>query len=117
MDCVVVVTRYFGGTLLGTGGLVRAYTDATLAALKKTQRRNMELYQRMRVEYNYDFHGRFTPLVFGVDGRTGETIYQHNISAEVFIPVCRVEEFNSSLTEASRGSVFAECEEKIYLDN
>ena len=36
-DCIVVTTRYFGGTLLGTGGLVRAYTAAATAALKQAQ--------------------------------------------------------------------------------
>ena len=36
-DTIVVVTRYFGGTLLGTGGLVRAYTAATVGALEKAQ--------------------------------------------------------------------------------
>lgn len=35
VNVLVIVTRYFGGTLLGTGGLVRAYTDATLSALEK----------------------------------------------------------------------------------
>ncbi len=117
VDCVVVVTRYFGGTLLGTGGLVRAYTDATLAALKNTQRRKLCLYQRMTAEYNYDFHGRFTPLVYGVEGRIGETVYQHNILAEIFVPVERVDEFKSALIDSSRGTVFAENKETIYLDN
>ena len=35
-DCLLVVTRYFGGTLLGTGGLVRAYTDATRAGIENS---------------------------------------------------------------------------------
>jgi len=117
VDCAVVVTRYFGGTLLGTGGLVRAYTDATLAALKKSERRKLQLFQKMTAEYNYDFHGKFTPLVYGVEGRIGETVYQHNILAEFFIPVERVEEFKSTLVDASRGNVFAQCKETIYLDN
>lgn len=117
VDCVVVVTRYFGGILLGTGGLVRAYTDATLAALKKTTPRKMELYSRMTAEYSYDFHGKFTPLVYGADGRIGETIYQQNVLAEIFIPVLRRQEFEKSLTDASRGKVTAKCEEEIYLEN
>lgn len=116
VDCVVVVTRYFGGILLGTGGLVRAYTDATLAALKKTQRRYMKLYQRVTAEYNYDFHGRFTPLVFANGGRTGETVYQHNISAEVFIPAERVEDFKAALVDISRGTVTASAAEYIFLE-
>ncbi|MET1132234.1 MAG: YigZ family protein [Aeromicrobium sp.] len=48
-DVVVVVTRWFGGTLLGTGGLVRAYSDATAAALDAAGVRERILWQRARV--------------------------------------------------------------------
>lgn len=48
-DVVVVVTRWFGGTLLGTGGLARAYSDATTAALNAAGVRSRALWQRARI--------------------------------------------------------------------
>jgi uncharacterized YigZ family protein len=48
-DVVVVVTRWFGGTLLGTGGLARAYADATAAALDVAGTRDRVLWRRARV--------------------------------------------------------------------
>ena len=52
-DVVIVVTRYFGGTLLGTGGLVRAYTSAALGALKEANIITYDLYSEVCVSVSY----------------------------------------------------------------
>lgn len=49
----MVVTRYFGGILLGTGGLVKAYSDATLLALNNTELMNIELGYEVSIDINY----------------------------------------------------------------
>ena len=51
---MVIVTRYFGGTLLGTGGLVRAYTEATLKALEKTTYTNKIMGYKVKLCIEYD---------------------------------------------------------------
>lgn len=56
-DVVIVVTRYFGGTLLGTGGLVRAYTDAAKAALSDAVIAKMALMQEFSVSFDYTYTG------------------------------------------------------------
>ncbi len=56
-DVCMVVTRYFGGTLLGTGGLVRAYTDAAKAAADDAVISGMELMQHFSVIFDYTFTG------------------------------------------------------------
>lgn len=53
VNVLVIVTRYFGGTLLGTGGLIRAYTDATLKALEKTQIVTQEQGEKIEVTIEY----------------------------------------------------------------
>lgn len=53
VDCVVVVTRYYGGTKLGVGGLVRAYGDAAALALAAAPRRRGVPAVRLRVDYPY----------------------------------------------------------------
>ncbi|STD07901.1 IMPACT family member yigZ [Dermatophilus congolensis] len=57
-DIVVVVTRWFGGTLLGTGGLVRAYTEATLAAINTAEKVTYAEGKRLRVTTNMNSAGK-----------------------------------------------------------
>lgn len=52
-NVLVIVTRYFGGTLLGTGGLVRAYTQAARAALEDAQKARMCLCRKLAVTVEY----------------------------------------------------------------
>ncbi|MBV9775326.1 MAG: YigZ family protein, partial [Gemmatimonadetes bacterium] len=54
VDCCVVVTRYYGGTKLGVGGLVRAYGEAAALALAEAPRRAGVLAARLRVRYPYE---------------------------------------------------------------
>ena len=54
-DTAVVVTRYFGGTLLGTGGLVRAYSEAVREGIRHTE--VIEKTQRMRLKITTDYNG------------------------------------------------------------
>ena len=60
VNCCVVVTRYFGGVLLGAGGLVRAYTQGTVIALKAAQVVIMEPSQRYLCEVAYPLWDRVT---------------------------------------------------------
>ena len=57
-DVVIVVTRYFGGTLLGTGGLVRAYTQAAIGALNEGVMITYDIYSTLRITVSYSDNGR-----------------------------------------------------------
>ncbi|MBR6171851.1 MAG: YigZ family protein [Eubacterium sp.] len=103
---LVVVTRYFGGTLLGTGGLVRAYTEAAQAAVKAS--RIMEIRPRRHVECRiaYSDLGR-VQYIFREAGLEPATDYQEEIvlSAEVPEELCeRLREDIINAT-AARGQV------------
>ena len=62
-DAAVVVTRYFGGTLLGTGGLVRAYSAAVKAGLEASQTATMRYGSRIRIGTDYSDIGRIQYLL------------------------------------------------------
>ncbi len=62
-DAVAVVSRWFGGTLLGTGGLVQAYGDATRAALQDAGNRRRELRHRLGIEVDLATVGRLEDLL------------------------------------------------------
>ncbi|UFU02587.1 YigZ family protein [Ruania suaedae] len=72
IDCVAVVTRYFGGVLLGAGGLVRAYSDAVTAALERA-RRDQALVARVRRER------AFVDLPHDRAGRIEAELRQHGV--------------------------------------
>lgn len=54
VNVVVVVTRYFGGILLGTGGLVKAYSDATISSIEKAELKEIKVGESIRFKINYD---------------------------------------------------------------
>ena len=62
-NTVIVVTRYFGGTLLGTGGLVRAYTAAASGALNKAELITYDVYSTVRVECSYSDYQKLSPFL------------------------------------------------------
>ncbi len=62
-DCVVVVVRYFGGTLLGTGGLVKAYSTAAREALSAGIPIRYDQYTTLSVQVDYSDHQRLLPLI------------------------------------------------------
>lgn len=71
-DCVVVVTRYFGGVLLGAGGLVRAYSHGTKIALDAAKIVTYEKYDEFRLDCSYSDYGKYSVILptFGaiIDG-------------------------------------------------
>lgn len=62
-NLVVIITRYFGGTKLGTGGLIRAYREATLKTLAKAQVIKDYVYSRLRLEFPYPLTGEVMHLL------------------------------------------------------
>ncbi|NMW85528.1 YigZ family protein [Peptoniphilus sp. AGMB00490] len=62
-NVLVIVTRYFGGTKLGAGGLVRAYTDAVVKALDESKRVVRKIFTRTKIIYDYTFHGAIINLL------------------------------------------------------
>ena len=92
-DVLVVVTRYFGGVLLGTGGLKRAYTAAASEALKLAVKRHRKLAVRMSFVMDYSFYDR---LSFLIDKSLGEVIeknFTNEVSLTVVLPWAEYENF------------------------
>ena len=75
----IVVTRYFGGTLLGTGGLVRAYTDASKAALDTCETKLMERLVPCDIKTDYTDMGKIQYILGNHDIRILDTIYADDV--------------------------------------
>ena len=62
-NCIAIVTRYFGGTLLGTGGLVRAYSDSLKAAISLAKLSDIKEAYEVNFDVSYDDYGKVEKLI------------------------------------------------------
>ena len=102
-DTVIVVTRYFGGTLLGTGGLVHAYTSAALGALEAAEIIRYDVYAKVSIKVNYSDYGKISAILSELGFRTEDTIYDADVSIIGSIIKGRVDELEENLTEITSG--------------
>lgn len=104
-DVVIVVTRYFGGTLLGTGGLVRAYTAAAAGALDGAQIIRYDIYTSLEISVSYSDYGKITTILSELGFRTENTIYDVGVRIEGSVIKSNIDELSKALIEATAGRV------------
>ena len=102
-DLVIVVTRYFGGTLLGTGGLVRAYTAAAIGALELGEIIRYDIYTSIKISVNYSDYGKITSVLSELGFRTEDTLYDTGVTVLGRIVKPNVSDLMSKLTETTAG--------------
>lgn len=95
-NVLVVVTRYFGGILLGTGGLVRAYSDATIKALKNTEYVTKTIGYELQIDLKYDQFEQFKYYANKNDIRIVNAKYLENIELIVETAKQNIEELTNS---------------------
>ena len=104
-DVVIVVTRYFGGTLLGTGGLVRAYTSAALGALEQAEIIRYDIYTSIEIAVSYSDFGKISGILSDLGFRTEDTVYDVGVKVEGRIIKSDLERLKANLVEATAGRV------------
>ncbi|MBX7153254.1 YigZ family protein [bacterium] len=102
-DIVIVVTRYFGGTKLGTGGLVRAYGDAALAVIAQCPIVTEIIYESLMIRFPYEETNTVMRLISSVEGKITETHYEHNTEMNVQVRTGKMDYFKSNLIDLTRG--------------
>ena len=80
VDCIVVTTRYFGGTLLGTGGLVRAYTQAANAAIAAARVVTMRVCVRGTWTVDYALYDTAQRLLADCGARAGQAAFTDRVA-------------------------------------
>ena len=113
--CVCVVTRYFGGILLGTGGLVRAYTQGAQVAVAAAGVQRMSLYTVALIACPYNLYEIILHLLPDHDCAVEETDYGADVTLTVTLPAGREDELNRALAEATAGQVYAEVMETRFM--
>lgn len=104
-DVVIVVTRYFGGTLLGTGGLVRAYTAAALGALEGGEIIRYDVYTEAELSVSYSDYGKITSVLEAKGFRTENTLYDVGITLSGRIVSTEYDALAAALVEATAGRI------------
>ena len=101
-DLIVVVTRYFGGTKLGVGGLARAYSDSAEAVLQMCKQKKVHITKQIKVFCTYDDLNIIKHLIseFAI---SFEESYHDAVEIIAEIPMSKVVVFNNRVTEASSG--------------
>lgn len=114
-NLVIVVTRYFGGIKLGTGGLVRAYTSAAKLAINEAKVVEKVINIEYLIRMDYTLHGKIQNELINSEYIIKDTIYDDKVNIFVY---CKTEESNkfvSMITDISNGKAIIEEKEEVYL--
>ena len=104
-DTAVVVTRYFGGTKLGTGGLVRAYSAATRKALDALPRAIKVPTHTIRLQVAYPIFERVRRLILLHEGQVLDEVFAADVTLTARLAKSALPALRSGLQEISRGQI------------
>ncbi|MDF2522749.1 MAG: uncharacterized protein K0R31_390 [Clostridiales bacterium] len=114
-DLVVVITRYFGGTLLGAAGLIRAYGKSAALGIEAAIVVKKQLCTQVSVIVEYTLLGKVQNLIISKGYILKDTIYSQDVELLVDIMVDEVEHFIKQITEATNARAIIEPGEKHYI--
>lgn len=102
-NAAVVVTRYFGGTLLGTGGLVRAYTQAVKEGILASKTAKMTYGTELELGTDYNGVGKILYLLEKQEIKILQSLYTENVKLFVMVPIRKKEALIKEIIQATGG--------------
>ena len=115
-DVCCVVTRYFGGILLGAGGLVRAYTKGAKEAVEAAQIKCMASAVKLLVTVDYGLYGRLAQIFADFDARVADEQFADNVKITLFIREENAQKLTDKLIDSCSGAISVEELEKLSYD-
>ena len=116
-NVAVVVTRYFGGVLLGTGGLVRAYTQAVKVGLENCKTGVMQYGTELEIITDYNGIGKILYLLGNAGIEPASSDYTDKVRLRIYLPVEKEAVLEKDMVEATRGRVeFEKIRELYFVD-
>lgn len=113
-DACVVVTRYFGGTLLGTGGLVRAYSGAVQEGLRHSVIVEKLPGRKLQIFTDYNGAGKIQYAAAQMGILVQDTEYAEQVNMRIIAPLARAEQFIAQVTERTAGRARIEEAGDVY---
>jgi uncharacterized YigZ family protein len=104
-NVVCVVTRYFGGILLGAGGLVRAYTHGAKIAVDAAGKSMKRVWSVLYVPCPYNLYERVKLEVSAFGGMLRDTQFGAEVEMEILVPLAQAHPFLDRLTDLSAGTL------------
>lgn len=114
-NAVVVVTRYFGGTLLGTGGLVRAYTNATIEGLKQCVIVEKKAGRKVRIVTDYNGIGKLQYITCQMQIAVLDTIYTDIVTMDLLVTFDQLHQLEEEVIEVTSGKSKLEVFGSLYF--
>lgn len=102
-NILIVVTRYFGGTKLGTGGLVRAYGDAAKAVLDKSGVKENYLTRAYHLEIDFTRFNQLQQLINKLEIQTVNSEFTDTVSLDIAVRLSREKQFRTEFVELTQG--------------
>lgn len=115
-DVAIVVTRYFGGTLLGTGGLVRAYGKSAKDGVLDAKICEKIYCRELHLSVPYDLLGKIKYIIENGDYIEGSTEYSDSVLVTVFVKFDLLDKFLKDVQDATNATVTPEIVGEIYVD-
>ena len=113
-DACIVVTRYFGGILLGAGGLVRAYMAAAKAALDAAGTLTMERYAELRLRLSYADYQKLSAKLASLGATVDAVDFGSEVTLDVALKATAKERFADAVRELFAGRVPVEVRGERY---
>lgn len=114
-NLVIVVTRYFGGTLLGASGLIRTYSKSASLGIEAGQIVIKKLCKKINSIVEYTLFGKIQSLLISRCFIIKDIIYGQDVEIVVFVPLDEIESFMELMTEATNARALIETGEDIYI--
>ena len=114
-NTIIVVTRYFGGTLLGTGGLVRAYSSAAKAGIEAAGLIECSLNTEVHITVDYTLSGKVQYEVLNKEHIIKDTLYTDKVEFIVQVNKALTDSFIEDITNITSGNAVIEKGKDVYL--
>lgn len=116
VDVLVVVTRYFGGTLLGTGGLVHAYGSGASGGLAASEIITRALCNRIYIKVDYTLSGKINHEIMKQGYILEDTFYDANVTYVIVCKIKDTEKLIAEFTELTCGNADISVIDSCYVD-
>lgn len=116
VDVIAVITRYFGGTLLGTGGLVHSYGTSASAGLKKSGIIIREKCDILAVKADYTLVGKIQYKVANDGYILEDTIYDNEVTFKICSPIDKTERLITEMLDLTNGRAICSIVDNKYVD-
>ena len=115
-DICVVVTRYFGGILLGGGGLVRAYSHAAKIAVDAAERMKMCSCYKVSFSVDYNLYGKINYILPEFEIKLLDTVFADNVTLTLLVRSEQFDALAKKLTDTSNGAVVITKDIELFED-